>query len=69
MRLLDEAITLIKKHEGFSAEPYLCPGGVWTIGYGHTKGIGSHTPPVTPEHAETLLREDMATAEASVGVH
>lgn len=27
---------LIKKYEGFSATPYLCPAGVPTIGYGTT---------------------------------
>lgn len=27
---------LIAKWEGFRAEAYLCPAGVWTIGYGHT---------------------------------
>ena len=31
------ALELIKKYEGFSAKPYLCPAGVWTIGYGNTK--------------------------------
>lgn len=24
----------IKKHEGFSGTPYLCPAGFWSIGYG-----------------------------------
>lgn len=30
------AAKIIKKWEGFIAEPYLCPGGVPTIGYGST---------------------------------
>lgn len=30
------AIKLIKKWEGFMPEPYLCPAGVPTIGYGST---------------------------------
>ena len=29
-------IELIKKFEGFSAKPYLCPAKVATIGYGNT---------------------------------
>ena len=29
-------IELIKKFEGFSAKPYLCPAKVVTIGYGNT---------------------------------
>ena len=27
---------LIKKYEGYSSKPYLCPAGVATIGYGTT---------------------------------
>lgn len=27
---------LIKKYEGFEENAYLCPAGVWTIGYGFT---------------------------------
>lgn len=29
-----KAVALIKEFEGFRAKPYLCPAGVWTIGYG-----------------------------------
>ncbi len=28
------ALSLIKEFEGFSAKPYICPAGYWTIGYG-----------------------------------
>ena len=63
MTLLDEAIQLIKKHEGFSSEPYLCPGEVWTIGYGHTQGITSYTYPISEDQAELLLRDDIAAVE------
>ena len=31
----DRLISLVKKHEGYSAYPYRCPSGAWTIGYGH----------------------------------
>lgn len=30
---------LVAKFEGFRAHAYLCPAGVWTIGYGFTKGV------------------------------
>ena len=30
-------LDLVKSFEGFSAEPYLCPADVWTIGYGTTR--------------------------------
>lgn len=66
MKLLSEAIELIKAHEGFSAVPYLCPGEVWTIGYGHTDGVTSYTLPITEARAEKLLRDDIAAAEKSV---
>ena len=32
-----KGIALIKEFEGFSAIPYQCPAGIWTIGYGATK--------------------------------
>ncbi|CAB4156973.1 COG3772 Phage-related lysozyme (muraminidase) [uncultured Caudovirales phage] len=32
-----EAIALIKRFEGFRTDAYLCPAGVWTIGYGTTR--------------------------------
>lgn len=31
-----EGINLLKEFEGFRCEAYLCPAGVWTIGYGNT---------------------------------
>lgn len=34
------AIELIKKFEGFRGTAYKCPGGVWTLGYGETSGVG-----------------------------
>tara|TARA_Y100000034_G_scaffold87941_1_gene105488 strand:+ start:730 stop:1359 length:630 start_codon:yes stop_codon:yes gene_type:complete len=34
-----EGLDLIKKYEGFREDAYKCPAGVWTIGYGSTKGV------------------------------
>ena len=34
------AIDLIKQFEGFRAEAYKCPAGIWTIGYGTTQVDG-----------------------------
>ena len=31
-----EGMELIKRFEGFSRTPYVCEGGKWTVGYGHT---------------------------------
>ena len=31
-----QAVEFIKKYEGFRANAYQCPAGIWTIGYGTT---------------------------------
>lgn len=56
---------LIKQFEGFRAEAYRCPSGVWTIGYGHTNFV---TPgmTVTVDEAERLLAEDLRPVIASL---
>lgn len=69
MKLTHDAIALIKAYEGFSAEPYICPGDIWTIGYGHTRGVSSYTLPITEAQAEMLLREDVRDAEKIVRAH
>jgi len=35
-KISENGINLIKKFEGFSSKPYLCPAGICTIGYGAT---------------------------------
>jgi lysozyme len=32
-------VGIVAQFEGFRAKSYRCPAGVWTIGYGETKGI------------------------------
>jgi lysozyme len=69
--MTDQGLAMIKRFEGFSATPYLCPAGWWTIGFGaiHTldaQPVTATTPPVTEEEAETLLRRDVAVAERAV---
>ena len=69
--MTDQGLALIKRFEGFSATPYLCPAGWWTIGWGAIRGpngqpVTAATPPVTEEEAETLLRRDVAVAERAV---
>lgn len=36
---MDKTLELIKGFEGLRLEAYKCSAGVWTIGYGHTKGV------------------------------
>ena len=40
MHMTEEGLALIRRFEGFRAEAYRCPAGVWTIGYGHTSAAG-----------------------------
>lgn len=47
-------LALIKRFEGFSATPYLCPARIWTIGYGHV---------LLPAERTTLMQVDEAMAE------
>ena len=66
MKTSQKGIDLIKSFEGFSPTAYLCPAGVWTIGYGHTAGV-SEGDSVDEDTAEDFLREDLADAEGAVG--
>ena len=54
-------IALIKEFEGFpfGGRPYRDPVGVWTIGYGHTEGVGPHSPRLTEHKASKLLERDL----------
>ena len=60
-----EGFELIKKYEGLRLEAYKCPAGVWTIGYGHTKGVVKGTK-ITKEEAEELLKQDVSIVELQV---
>lgn len=58
-------LDLIKEHEGLSLTSYRCPAGVWTVGYGSTKGVRPWTI-LTKARAEERLREDIEVAERAV---
>lgn len=61
-----KAYALAKGYEGWSAVPYLCPGGKWTIGWGHTQGVTAHTPAITEAQGELYLAHDIIEAERIV---
>ncbi|AGH85719.1 macromolecule metabolism [Ralstonia pseudosolanacearum FQY_4] len=42
------------------AQPYVCPAGYWTIGYGHL--CDPTHPPITQAQAEVYLAADLVTA-------
>ena len=65
MKTSQKGIDLIKKYEGCVLQAYKCPAGVYTIGYGHTKGVYAGQK-ITREQAEAFLKEDLKTFEAHV---
>lgn len=61
---LQIASDLCKHFEGFSAVPYLCPAGYWTIGYGTVykpdgSTVTAQHPPITRETAEGWLLHEL----------
>lgn len=52
------AAGLVKEFEGLRLEAYLCPAGVPTIGYGHTRGVQPGTR-ISAEQADQLLTVDL----------
>lgn len=58
-------IALIKEYEGLRLEAYQCSSGVWTIGYGSTRGVRKGMR-ITEEEAEARLRIDLLHAEEAV---
>jgi len=65
MKINQDGLDLIKQFEGCKLEAYLCPAGIATIGYGHTKTaeLGAV---ITEAEAEALLRADLKDAEDAV---
>lgn len=63
------ALPLIKKYEGFRENAYLCPAGVWTIGYGTTRMNGRPVKKgdkITQKVAEQLLLQSVTSFEAGI---
>lgn len=65
MKTSQNGIDLIKRFEGFRKRAYICPGGKWTIGYGHTQGVKSGDR-VSREQAEQMLQDDLTEFELGV---
>ena len=55
MNIGSKGLELIKHFEGCELEAYKCPAGVWTIGYGHIKGV-SEGMTSTEAQAEEMLQ-------------
>lgn len=63
MKSSQKLIDAIKRFEGVRLQAYPDSGGVWTIGYGHTKDVKKGDR-ITQYQAEQLLKEDLAQFEA-----
>ena len=64
-------LEIIKQCEGWSAVPYLCPGDVWTIGYGTTRddegrAITQDHPKIGKIKGKKLLARDIRSTERAV---
>lgn len=60
-----QGIKFIKRHEALRLTAYRCPGGVLTIGYGHTRGVKAGQV-ITETEAERLLQDDLLRTEIAV---
>lgn len=59
-------VNIIKKHEALRLKAYKpTPNDVWTIGYGHTRGVKPGMV-ITEAQAEQFLKEDLAWVERSI---
>ena len=65
MKTSQRGINLIKQFEGVRLTAYKCPAGVYTIGYGHTRGV-KRSMKITEEEASAFLTDDLRNSEKAV---
>lgn len=65
MKTSQRGINLIKEFEGLRLTAYRCPAGVYTIGYGHTRGV-KRGMKITEEEASAFLTADLRNSERAV---
>ena len=65
MRLSQNGVNFIKSHEALRLKAYQDSKGVWTIGWGHTKGVKPGDV-ITREQAEQFIRDDFAWVERTL---
>lgn len=70
MKINKAGLNLIKKFEGCRLEPYLCPAGKWTIGWGHTgrsvDRLAEQGGSITQHQADEILNSDLDNYEGNV---
>lgn len=65
MRTSEKGLQIIREFESLRLEAYLCPAGVWTIGYGHTDGV-KRGDKITKYMAEEYLKMDARNCERAL---
>lgn len=68
MKYSKTGLALTERFEGCKLVAYQDQVGVWTIGYGHTRGVHEGMT-CTQAQAEQWLLEDIAAAEQNVNTH
>lgn len=59
MNISEEGVRLIMRFEGCRLSAYQCAAGIWTIGYGHTRGVKPGDELPSQEAARDLLFQDL----------
>jgi lysozyme len=59
-------VALIKRFESCKLEAYLCPAGVWTIGWGHTGASAKQGTKITQHMADIIFEHDLTQYERDV---
>ncbi|NVZ91304.1 lysozyme [Pseudomonas yamanorum] len=65
MRTSQKGVSLIKSFEGLRLKSYQDSVGVWTIGYGATRGVTAGMT-ITNDQAERMLLNDIARFEPEI---
>ena len=64
MKTSQRGINLIKQFEGVRLTAYKCPAGMYTIGYGHTRGV-TRGMKITEEEASAYLASDLLNSQTA----
>lgn len=62
MKISENGLKVIKDFEGLRLTSYQCSAGVWTIGFGHTKGVKAGQT-ITKATADKYLKDDVTAFE------
>lgn len=65
MRITERGLAIVKRAEGLKFNAYRDTGGIWTIGWGHTKGV-KEGDTCTLEQAQAWIEDDVRDAEMVV---